>query len=126
MSAGTEALDTTALEALLGPQLTPEQARAIYAQGPEAGVFALLSLAKRLAEQRQASSRPDPSTPPGRPRPTSSPRAASEPGPKAPGPDTKVEGGPRLPASTAARNTPCTSAPTAKGPWHAAARTGHG
>jgi hypothetical protein len=65
MSAGTETLDTTALEALLGPQLTPEQARAIYAQGPEAVVFALLSLAKRLAEQRQAASRPDPSAPSG-------------------------------------------------------------
>jgi transposase len=65
MSAGTQALDTTALEALLGPQLTPEQARAIYAQGPEAVVFALLSLAKRLAEQRQVSTRPDPSTPSG-------------------------------------------------------------
>ena len=49
MSAGTETLDTTALEALLGPQLTAEQARLIYAQGPEAVVFALLSLAKRLA-----------------------------------------------------------------------------
>lgn len=65
MSAGTEALDTSALEALLGPQLTPEQARQISAQGPEAVVFAVLSLAKRLAEQQQTARRPDPSTPSG-------------------------------------------------------------
>jgi hypothetical protein len=65
MSFGTETLDTTALGALLGPQLTAEQARSIYAQGPEAVVFALLALAKRLAEQQQAASRPDPSTPSG-------------------------------------------------------------
>jgi transposase-like protein len=60
-----EALDTAALESLLGPELTPEQARAIYAQGPEAVVFALLCLTKRLAQQRQTASRPDPSAPSG-------------------------------------------------------------
>jgi transposase len=37
---------------LLGPALTEEQAREIFRQGEEAVVFALLSLAKRLAEQQ--------------------------------------------------------------------------
>ena len=50
-TAGIDTLDTASLQALLGPQLTEEQARLIYAQGPEAVVFALLSLAKQLAEK---------------------------------------------------------------------------
>jgi len=37
---------------LLGPALTEEQAREIFRQGEEAVVFALLSLAQRLAEQQ--------------------------------------------------------------------------
>lgn len=38
------------LDVSLGPGLTAEQAREIYARGPEAVVFALLQLAKQLAE----------------------------------------------------------------------------
>ena len=38
----------------LGPGLIEEQARMIYAQGGEAVVFTVLSLAKMLAEQRAA------------------------------------------------------------------------
>jgi hypothetical protein len=63
MSAGTETLDRTQLEALLGPHLTPEQARSIFAQGQEAVVFALLTLAQRLAEPPRGAPRPDPSAP---------------------------------------------------------------
>jgi hypothetical protein len=65
-TAGAETLDTASLQALLGPQLTEEQARLIYEQGPDAVVFALLSLAKQLAEtQAVASCKPDPSAPSG-------------------------------------------------------------
>jgi transposase len=65
-TADTDTLDTTSLQALLGPQLTEEQARLIYEQGPDAVVFALLSLAKQLAEKSVGtSSRSDPSAPSG-------------------------------------------------------------
>src|SRR5512135_2658600 len=65
-TAGTDLLDTASLQALLGPQLTEEQARLIYEQGPDAVVFALLSLAKQLAEKPVVvSTTPDPSTPSG-------------------------------------------------------------
>src|SRR4051794_31281483 len=65
-TAGTETLDTASLQALLGPQLTEEQARLIYEQGADAVVFALLSLAKQLAEKQVVtSSQPDPSAPSG-------------------------------------------------------------
>jgi transposase len=40
------------LEAPLGPALTEQQAREIYRQGEEAVVFALLSLARRIAESQ--------------------------------------------------------------------------
>src|SRR4051794_31527310 len=51
---------------MLGPQLTAEQARLIYEQGSEAVVFALLTLAKRLAEQSVApATARDPSAPSG-------------------------------------------------------------
>src|SRR4051794_41938675 len=62
---GIDTLDTASLQALLGPRLTEEQARLIYAQGPEAVVFALLSLAKQLAEKQAASMKPDPAAPSG-------------------------------------------------------------
>ena len=38
----------------LGATLTAEQAHAIYAQGEEAVVFALLTLAKQVADQKAA------------------------------------------------------------------------
>jgi transposase len=40
-------------EITLGPNLSAEEARAIYEQGPEAVVFALLQMAKLLAEQQR-------------------------------------------------------------------------
>lgn len=61
MAAGTDALTTSSLETMLGPRLTAEQARAIYEQGAEATIFALLALAKMVAD-RQA---PSPTTPSG-------------------------------------------------------------
>ena len=73
---GTDTLDTTSLEALLGPQLTAEQAALIFQQGQEAVVFALLSLAKQLAEKQPAApTRPDPSTPSGQTPPYQKPPA---------------------------------------------------
>ena len=56
------------LDVLRSGPLTEEQARMIYAQGPEAVVFALLELSKRLAEQQAeaaAQSHQTPSTPSG-------------------------------------------------------------
>lgn len=73
----------------LGPGLTEEEARAIYAQGEEAVVFAVLSLAKMLAEQQAVlaqSSHQTPSTPSGmKPpyqKPTTSGRGKKKPGRK--------------------------------------------
>src|SRR3954454_9679346 len=64
-TAGSDTLDTESLRALLGPQLTAEQARMIYDQGPEAVVFALLTLARRAAERPANPAARDPSTPSG-------------------------------------------------------------
>src|SRR5262249_32567392 len=66
---GTDTLDAASLQALLGPQLTAEHALLIFQQGQEAVVFALLSLAKQLAEKQAATMTPGPSTPSGQ-RPT--------------------------------------------------------
>jgi transposase len=75
-TAELDILDPASLEAMLGPQLTEEQARLIYAQGADAVVFALLSLAKQLAEKRpSASATPDPSAPSGQTPPYSKPAA---------------------------------------------------
>ena len=55
----------TQLAISLGPQLTAEQAAAIFARGKEAVIFALLELAKQLGEAQQGSARISPSTPSG-------------------------------------------------------------
>lgn len=52
-----------ALSFPLGPELTEEQARAIFAQGEEAVVFALLAQAKLLAERMAASAQGSHQTP---------------------------------------------------------------
>src|SRR6266853_1612994 len=62
---GMETLDTASLQALLGPDLTAEQAALIFQQGQEAVVFALLSLAKQLTEKQTIAAKPDPSAPSG-------------------------------------------------------------
>jgi hypothetical protein len=54
------------LDVVLSPQLTAEQARAIYEQGEEAVVFALLELAKHWAEvEGRNASVSSPATPSG-------------------------------------------------------------
>lgn len=58
MATGTDALLTPSLEAMLGPELTAEQARAIYEQGAEATIFALLTLAKRTAQKCSSTGSP--------------------------------------------------------------------
>ena len=63
MAAGLETVDRPTLEAMLGPQLTVEQARSIFAQGQEAVIFALLTLAKRLSETVTPAPPIDPAAP---------------------------------------------------------------
>lgn len=73
---GTDTLDTAALQGLLGPHLTAEQATLIFQQGQEAVVFALLSLAKQLAEnQAGVPTGNDPSAPSGQTPPYAKPVA---------------------------------------------------
>ncbi len=70
----TGPLDRAALQALLGPHLTAEQAELIYRQGQEAVVFAWLSLAKQLAEKPSAATTArDPSAPSGQTPPSARP-----------------------------------------------------
>jgi transposase len=64
ISRGKEALAISTLEITLGPNLTAEEAQAIYEQGPEAVVFALLQMAQLLAE-KQGQPGESPSTPSG-------------------------------------------------------------
>jgi hypothetical protein len=59
---GKDARVTATHDITLGPNLTAEDAQAIYEQGPEAVVFALLQMAKLLAESRRKPG-DDPSTP---------------------------------------------------------------
>ena len=64
----------------VGPALTEEQAREIYAQGEEAVVFALLQLSQKLAGQTSAAaatSHDTPSTPSGMKPPYAKPAASS-------------------------------------------------
>lgn len=80
---GTETLDVAPLLALLGPQLTADQAALIFQQGQEAVVFALLTLAKQLAEKSPiASNTPDPSTPSGQIPPYTKPTGKGRAKPK--------------------------------------------
>jgi transposase len=63
---GTDAPVLAALEAMLSPHLTAEQAALIFEQGQEAVVFALLCLAKQLAQKSAVVPKaPDPSAPSG-------------------------------------------------------------
>lgn len=64
LSQGKESRTIPTLEITLGPNLTAEEAQAIYEQGPEAVVFALLHMAKLLAE-KQRQPEDSPSTPSG-------------------------------------------------------------
>jgi hypothetical protein len=64
---GIETLDAASLQAMLGPGLTAEQGTLIFQQGQEAVVFALLNLAKQLAEKQAVASPPAPCSLPRRP-----------------------------------------------------------
>ena len=82
-TSGTDTLDTASLQALLGPQLTAEQAALIFQQGQEAVVFALLTLAKQLAEKSAAPlAGSDPSAPSGQIPPYAKPAAKGRTKPK--------------------------------------------
>lgn len=75
------------LEIEVGPTLSSEQAEAIYDQGKEAVVFALLQFAKQLAEQQAAQaagSHQTPATPSGMKPPYAKPPATRR-GKKKPG-----------------------------------------
>jgi transposase len=76
MVRGMEASATARLRVPLGPALTESQAREIFRQGEEAVVFALLQLAKRLAEQQGAASSSSPATPSGMKPPYQKPAAS--------------------------------------------------
>jgi transposase len=79
----TDTLDGSVLEALLGPNLTAEQAESIYAQGHDAIIFALLTLAQKLAEKPVTpSATPDPSAPSGQTPPYAKPAAQGRAKPK--------------------------------------------
>ena len=59
-------MTATLNDVTLGPQLTPAQAEAIFRQGKEAVVFALLEMAKMLAERQSPTlASPAPTTPSG-------------------------------------------------------------
>jgi hypothetical protein len=60
-----EVASITALETSLGPGLTEEEARQIFARGEEAVVFALLTLARMAAQKQNATGAESPSTPSG-------------------------------------------------------------
>ena len=81
-SVGTDTLDTATLQAMLGPQLTAEQATLIFQQGQEVVVFALLGLAKQLAEKPAATMTADPSAPSAQTPPYQKPAAKGRAKPK--------------------------------------------
>jgi len=89
---------TVAEDIPLGATLTEEQARQIFSQGEEAVIFALLQMAKQLAEQKAASaadSHQTPSTPSGMKPPYTKPppksRGKKKPGRKKGHPGTRRE-----------------------------------
>jgi transposase len=62
---GTDTHAMATVEPLLGPSLTAEQARQIFEHGVEATVFALLTLAKMVAEKQALAHAPAPTAPSG-------------------------------------------------------------
>jgi hypothetical protein len=112
---GTDTLDLAAVELVLGPHLTAEQAESIIAQGHDAGLFALLTLAKRLADQQAAPpTAVDPSTPSGQTPPYKKPAAKGR-VKRRPCQATPAVGGHSRRESTVARNIHSRPAPSATG-----------
>lgn len=94
---------STMLDIPVGPTLNEEQARQIFAHGEDAVVFALLELAKMLAEQQASaagSSHETPATPSGmKPpfaKPTATPRGRKKPGRKSGHPGSRRPVPPRI------------------------------
>jgi transposase len=80
MATCTEVLNESTLDVLRGATLTEERARAIFALGEEAVIFALLELTKQLSEQKAAAagtSHQTPATPSGMKPPYEKPPAKS-------------------------------------------------
>src|SRR5512147_980259 len=110
-------LDTASLQALLGPHLTAEQAALIFQQGQEAVVFALLTLAKQLAERRATSSvAADPSTPSGQTPPYAKPAGKTRATPKGAKPGHPGRRRPTPPRIDRREEHTLTSCPKCHGP----------
>jgi hypothetical protein len=80
MATCAEVLNESTLDILRGATLTEERARAIFALGEEAVIFALLELTKQLSEQKAAAagtSHQTPATPSGMKPPYEKPPAKS-------------------------------------------------
>ena len=73
MCVGQEVPSYPEIANLLGPELTAEQARAIYAAGPEAVVFALLTMARSAALSASSPQAVDPACPSGQTPPYKKP-----------------------------------------------------
>jgi transposase len=115
-TATTDTLDTASLRALLGPRLTAEQASLIFQQGQEAVVFALLCLAKQLAERQAAATTPDPSTPSGQTPPYAKPPANRRAKPKGAKPGHLGSRRPTPPRIDAREDHSLTACPKCHGP----------
>ena len=123
---GMETLDAAALQSLLGPELTAEQATLIFQQGQEAVVFALLTLAKQLAEKQAVAASPDPRHLRDKLRLTSSLPASGGPKPKVPSRDILDIVDHRRRGSTAGRITSFRPVPSAMVRFVLAGRRGPG
>jgi hypothetical protein len=115
-TSGTDTLDTASLQALLGPQLTAEQAAMIFQQGQEAVVFALLTLAKQLAEKQAAVAKTDPSAPSGQTPPYAKPAAKGRAKPKGARPGHPGHRRPTPPRIDRREDHTLTSCPKCHGP----------
>jgi hypothetical protein len=115
-TAGADTLDTAFLRALLGPQLTAEQAALIFQQGQEAVVFALLTLAKQLAEKQAAAASQDPSAPSGQTPPYAKPAAQGRRKPKGAKPGHPGHCRPTPPRIDRREEHTLTSCPQCNGP----------
>ncbi len=74
MATGTTPPPFDSIAPLLGPQMTAEQARAVYDAGPDAVIFALLTLARQMAlAPASPPAGPDPSCPSGQTPPYAKP-----------------------------------------------------